>query len=81
MNENTNKNANVKSFVLSVSTDSSKDTLEFKGIISSSSFGLDSTQPINDIDIDEQNKILFATIGNIGLGFAKLLISQESVLS
>lgn len=75
LKENVNKNANVKSFVLTINNDPSKDTLEFKGTITSTSFGLETTQSINDIDVDEESQIVFATIGNVGLGFAKILVS------
>ena len=66
--------------MLTLNADSSKDTLEFKGTLTSTSFGLNTTQPINDIDVDEESQIIFATIGNVGLGFAKLSVSQTSVI-
>jgi non-homologous end joining protein Ku len=45
LRETVTKHANIKAFVLT------KDSLEFKGVLTSLNFGLDSLQPLNDMDI------------------------------
>ncbi len=65
---------NLKVFELGI------DSLTFKGLIDSRSFGLKQLQPINDFSIIGDKQMILATIGNTGVGYASLSDKQGEML-
>lgn len=73
LKERPNKKANIKVFVWT------KDSLAFKGILTSESFAIisDTVMPINDIHVVD-GKMMLATIGNVGIAYATLATQQDA---
>ena len=73
LKEKVTKKANIKVFVWT------KEALEFKGILTSESFGIisDIVMPINDIDV-VNGKVMMASIGGVGIGYATLANQKDA---